>query len=40
VRLAPGSKMLPPARRNIVVKADAAPKQVVFEGHPVEVHLR
>ena len=40
MRLAPGSKMLPPARRNIVVKADKRSKQAVFEGRPVEVQLR
>jgi alpha-glucosidase/alpha-D-xyloside xylohydrolase len=39
LRLAPGSKMLPPTRRNIVVKAGATSKEVVFEGHPLEVRL-
>jgi alpha-glucosidase (family GH31 glycosyl hydrolase) len=40
LRLAPGSKMLPPARREIVVKSSAASKQAVFDGHPLEVALR
>jgi alpha-glucosidase/alpha-D-xyloside xylohydrolase len=39
MRLATGSKMLPPARRNILVRLAAASKQVVFEGRPLEVQL-
>jgi alpha-glucosidase (family GH31 glycosyl hydrolase) len=40
LRLAAGSKMLPPARRHLVVKAGAASKNAVFEGRPMEVRLR
>jgi alpha-glucosidase (family GH31 glycosyl hydrolase) len=40
LRLAPGSKMLPPARRQIVVKAGAASQQAVFDGRRLEVRLR
>lgn len=39
LRLAAGSKMLPPARRNMVVKAGAVSRPVVFDGRPVEVRL-
>ncbi|MBZ5626509.1 MAG: DUF5110 domain-containing protein [Acidobacteriia bacterium] len=41
LRLANGSKMLPPARRNIVVHAagESATREMVFEGRPVEVKL-
>ena len=40
LRLAAGAKMLPPVRRNILVKAGAVAKEVGFDGHPVEVSLR
>jgi alpha-glucosidase/alpha-D-xyloside xylohydrolase len=40
LRLAAGSKMLPPTRRSIVVKAGAASKRAVFDGRPMEVQLR
>ena len=42
LRLAPGSRMLPPARRPIEVRVAGTPltKGVVFEGKPVEVDLR
>lgn len=41
LRLASGSKMLAPARRNIKVRVtgESATKDVVFEGRPVEVRL-
>ena len=41
LRLAPGSRILPPGRRNIEVRVvpDKAVKTVVFEGHPVEVQF-
>jgi alpha-glucosidase/alpha-D-xyloside xylohydrolase len=41
LRLARGSKMLPPLRRNIEVRLipDKATRKVVFEGRPVEVQI-
>jgi alpha-glucosidase/alpha-D-xyloside xylohydrolase len=40
LRLAPGSRMLPPARRNLSVSlAGQASRPVQFEGRPVEVSL-
>jgi alpha-glucosidase/alpha-D-xyloside xylohydrolase len=41
LRLARGSKMLPPARRNIVVRVagEKVAREVVFDGRPVEVRL-
>lgn len=39
LHLAPGSHMLPPMRRNIEVKVEQAMRQIVFEGHSVEVQL-
>lgn len=41
VRLAPGSRMLPPARRTIEVRlaGETRPRSVVFEGQPIEVRL-
>jgi alpha-glucosidase (family GH31 glycosyl hydrolase) len=41
MRLASGSKMLPPARRNILVRmaGESVTREVVFEGRPVEVKL-
>jgi len=41
LRLAPGSKMLPPVRRNINVRVagEKSTRQVVFEGRPVDVKL-
>jgi alpha-glucosidase/alpha-D-xyloside xylohydrolase len=41
LRLSGGSKMLPPAKRNIVVHVtgESATRDVVFEGRPVEVKL-
>lgn len=41
VRLAKGSRMLPPMARHIevLVANEAVPKVVVFEGRPVEVRL-
>jgi alpha-glucosidase/alpha-D-xyloside xylohydrolase len=38
LRLANGSKMLPPLRRNVIVKMGNATKAVVFSGH-LDVHL-
>ena len=41
LRLAPGSQMLPPARRNIEVRVagEKNTRRVVFEGRPVELRL-
>ncbi|HEV2305228.1 MAG TPA: TIM-barrel domain-containing protein [Candidatus Acidoferrales bacterium] len=39
LHLAPGSHMLPPMRRNIEVNVEQAMRQIVFEGHSVEVQL-
>ena len=41
LRLAAGSKMLPPARRNIAVRVvgESVARDVVFEGRPVEVKV-
>jgi alpha-glucosidase/alpha-D-xyloside xylohydrolase len=37
--LAPGSRLLPPARRNIEVKLAQAKKDIVFDGNPIEVRF-
>ena len=37
LRLAPGSRMMPPARRPIAVKLNQTEKNVVFDGNPLEV---
>jgi alpha-glucosidase/alpha-D-xyloside xylohydrolase len=39
LRLAPGSRMLPPLRRELAIKLGESPRSVVFEGHPVVVKL-
>ena len=41
MRLAPGSKMMPPAKRNMVVHVAGEPatRDVVFEGRPVDIKL-
>ena len=41
LRLAGGSRMLPPARRNLVVRVagEAVSKEVVFDGRPLQVTL-
>ena len=41
LRLAAGSKMLPPARRNIAIRVagESVTRDIVFEGSPVEVRL-
>lgn len=39
LHLAPGSRMLPPVGRSIEIKAGEARRQIVFEGHPMEVSL-
>jgi alpha-glucosidase/alpha-D-xyloside xylohydrolase len=39
VSLTPGSQMLPPLRRNILVRVDQATRAVVFDGRPVTVSL-
>jgi len=39
LRLAPGSRMMPPLRRNIEIRCKQAKKSVAFDGHPMEVHL-
>jgi len=40
LRLAAGSKMLPPTRRSIILKSGVIAKQAVFDGRPLEVRLR
>ena len=37
--LAPGSRLLPPLRKNIEVKLLQQKKQIVFDGRPLEVHF-
>ena len=41
MRLASGSKMLAPAKRNIVVRVagESAKREVVFEGKPLDVKV-
>ena len=39
MHLAPGSRMLPPLRRNIEVRVDQTVRNVVFEGRPLHVTL-
>lgn len=39
LRLAPGSRMLPPLRRELAIKLGESARSVVFEGHPVVVKL-
>jgi alpha-glucosidase/alpha-D-xyloside xylohydrolase len=39
LRLAPGSRLLPPLQRNIEVKLLDAEKQTIFDGHAIEVHF-
>jgi alpha-glucosidase (family GH31 glycosyl hydrolase) len=39
MRIADGSKILPPLRRNIKLKLNETTRQVEFEGKPVEIHL-
>jgi hypothetical protein len=41
LRLASGSKMLPPAKRNLVVRVagEAVSREVVFDGRPLQVQL-
>ncbi len=39
LRLAAGSKMLPPPRRRLLVKAGTVSKEAIFEGHPLEVRF-
>jgi alpha-glucosidase (family GH31 glycosyl hydrolase) len=39
LRLAPGSKMLAPLKREIEVRVGERTKSVVFEGRPVEVRF-
>jgi len=39
LRLAPGSRMMPPARRNIAVKLNQTERIVVFDGSAVEVAI-
>ena len=39
LRLAPGSRMLPPMRRSIEIKVGETVRKIVFEGHPMEVLL-
>jgi alpha-glucosidase (family GH31 glycosyl hydrolase) len=39
LRLAVGSRLLPPLRRNIDVKLNQTTQPIVFEGHPVEVRF-
>ena len=37
--LAPGSRMLPPLRRNIEVNLLQSEKRIVFDGGPIEVRF-
>ena len=37
--LASGSRMLPPLRRDVVVKLGDVSRRVVFNGHPMEVRF-
>ncbi|HEY6393379.1 MAG TPA: DUF5110 domain-containing protein, partial [Bryobacteraceae bacterium] len=39
LRLAHGSKMLPPLRRNVIVKMGNATRPAVFSGHPLDVRF-
>jgi alpha-glucosidase (family GH31 glycosyl hydrolase) len=39
LRLAEGSKILPPSRRNIVVKLNETERQFQFDGKPLEIKL-
>ena len=39
LRLANGSRMLPPLRRNVIVKMGSASRPAAFSGHPVDVRL-
>ncbi len=39
LRLASGSRFLPPLRRNIDVRLNQTTRPIVFEGHPVEVRF-
>ena len=39
LRLAPGSKMLPPAKRDLRVKVGDTTKPAVFDGHNLEVRF-
>jgi alpha-glucosidase (family GH31 glycosyl hydrolase) len=40
MRLAPGSKMLPPAKRDLRIKVGEATKSAVFEGRNLEISFR
>jgi alpha-glucosidase (family GH31 glycosyl hydrolase) len=39
LRLAPGSRMLPPSRRDLTVKLGQTTRTAVFEGRPLEIRL-
>src|SRR5581483_10609124 len=39
LKLAAGSKMLPPLRRNVVVKLNETSRELEFSGKPLEIHL-
>ena len=39
LRLAPGSRMLPPLRRNLKVRLGNTERDLAFEGRPVEVRI-
>jgi alpha-glucosidase (family GH31 glycosyl hydrolase) len=39
LHLAPGSRMMPPLRRNIEIRCALERKSIVFDGRPMEVHL-
>ncbi len=39
IRLAKGSRLLPPLRRNVLVKMDNVTRPAVFSGHPLEIRL-
>ncbi len=39
LHLVPGSRMLPPLRRHMEIKAGQTTREIVFEGHPIEVSI-
>lgn len=39
IELAEGSRMLPPARRNLEIKPGHATRRVIFEGHKASLQL-
>jgi len=39
IRLAPGSRMLPPARREFKVRVENSSRTIVFDGKPINVSI-